>query len=90
MNLSDVRNAVVAAIQSVAPETEPAALDDSVPFREALDLDSMDFLNVLVGLHQTLHVDIPEADYGKVQTLGGIVTYLANKLGPVEARPSAG
>jgi acyl carrier protein len=80
VNPSEIRLAVAAAIQSIAPETDPAALDDAAPFREALDLDSMDFLNVLVAIKGSLHVDVPEADYGKVRTLGGMVAYLQTKL----------
>lgn len=80
MNQSEIRRAVVQALHSVAPEADPASLDDSARFRDELDLDSMDFLNFVIALHDALHVDIPEADYAKVQTLGGAVAYLSSKL----------
>lgn len=79
MNRAELRNAVVTALKSIAPESDPASLDDATPFREALDLDSMDFLNVLVALHRTVQIDIPESDYAKVQTLGGMVDYLERR-----------
>jgi acyl carrier protein len=80
MNQTQIRDAVVEALRSVAPESDPAALDDAARIRDELDLDSMDFLNFVIAVHAALHVDIPEADYGRVQTLGGAVSYLASKL----------
>ncbi len=80
MNDVAIRNAVVDALRSVAPESDPTAIDDAASLRDELDLDSMDFLNFVIAVHMALHVDIPEADYGKVQTLGGAVRYLAAKL----------
>jgi acyl carrier protein len=52
-------------------------LRTDVASRDQLDIDSMDFLNFVVALHERLHVDIPESDYPKVATLSGCVTYLA-------------
>jgi acyl carrier protein len=75
-----IRHAVVEALRSVAPESDPASLDDAARLRDELDLDSMDFLNFVIALHATLGVDVPEADYPKVQTMGGAVAYLAAKL----------
>lgn len=80
MTKDEIRNAVVEALVSVAPESNPASLDDAARLRDELDLDSMDFLNFVVAVHSSLHVDIPEADYPKVQTLGGAVSYLSTKL----------
>ena len=90
MNRTDLRDAVVAALLSVAPEADAAALGDAQPFRDALDLDSMDFLNFVIALHKSLSVDIPEADYSKVQTLGGVVGYLEKKLGAATAQAKTG
>jgi acyl carrier protein len=86
MNEVAIRNAVVDALRSVAPESDPTSLDETARLRDELDLDSMDFLNFVIAVHTSLHVDIPEADYGKVQTLGGAVRYLASKLEPRLAR----
>ena len=80
MNPTEIRNHVVEALRGVAPESDPAALADDARLRDELDLDSMDFLNFIVAVHSALHVDIPEADYPKVQTLGGAVSYLEKKL----------
>ena len=47
---------------------------------DQVDLDSMDWLNVLVAIHEKLKVDIPEADYRKLVTLNDIVAYVGAKL----------
>jgi acyl carrier protein len=78
--MNEIRTAVFEALRSVAPECDPATLSDTARLREELDLDSMDFLNFIIAVHKALQVDIPEADYAKVQTLGGIVGYLEAKV----------
>lgn len=50
--------------------------DSALDLRDQLDIDSMDFLNLVIGVHQALGVDIPEADYPRLVTLDGFVTYL--------------
>jgi acyl carrier protein len=77
----DIREAVVKALTSVAPEIDPASLSPDEAFRQEFDLDSMDFLNFVIALHASLNVDVPEADYPKLATLKGSVDYLANRLG---------
>lgn len=80
MNETEIRTRVVGVIKSVAPELEEGELRADRPLRDQIDLDSMDWLNVLVALHEKLHVDIPEADYGKLVTLDNLVGYLREKL----------
>jgi acyl carrier protein len=75
-----IREAVLKALTSVAPEIDPSSLGADEPFRQEFDLDSMDFLNFVVALHARLHVDVPEADYPKLATLNGAVEYLATRL----------
>lgn len=80
MNDGLIRSLVVAIIRTVAPEVEEGELRADRPLREQVDLDSMDWLKVIVAVHEKLHVDIPEADYGKLRTLDDWVAYLAPKL----------
>ena len=58
-----------------------AKLDRTADLREALDIDSMDFLNFVIAIHRRLGVDIPELDYPKLATLEGAMAYLKAKLG---------
>ena len=78
----EARNAMVSALRSVAPESQPDELSDGARFRDELDIDSMDFLKVMIALHAALGLDIPESDYPKVQTMGGAVAYLTSKVKP--------
>jgi len=80
MQATDIRASVIATLRRIAPEADAATIDDSAPLRDALDLDSMDFLNFVIGLHKALEVDIPEADYPKLATLRGAIDYLSKKL----------
>jgi acyl carrier protein len=75
-----IKSTVLAALSDVAPELEPNTLNPRAELRDQLDLDSMDFLHFVLGLHKALGVDIPEADYRKLGTLDGCVAYLATKL----------
>jgi acyl carrier protein len=79
MTLDEIRSAVVAAVTGVAPEIDPASIHPGVSFRDELDLDSMDFLNFVLALHDRLGVDIPEVDYPKLYTFDSAVAYLASK-----------
>ena len=80
MNDTEIKTRVIAIIRSIAPEVEEGELRADRPLRDQVDLDSMDWLNVLVALHEKLHVDIPEADYGKLVTLDNLVAYLRDKV----------
>ena len=76
MTKDEIRATVLRVLGDIAPEADPASLKPDVDLREQLDLDSMDILNFVVGLHTALGVDVPEADYPKFATLDGGVEYL--------------
>lgn len=76
MNDTELRAAVIATLQSIAPEVEPGLLRDDQPLRLQVDLDSMDWLNFLIGLNQRLQIEIPESDYGRLVTLNDLLDYL--------------
>ncbi len=80
MDEAQIRDGVIAAIQAIAPELEPDELLADRPLREQVDLDSMDWLNVIVGFHERFGVDIAEADYARLTTLDAIVAYLGRRL----------
>jgi acyl carrier protein len=81
MNDADLRATVIATLQSIAPEVEPELLRDSRPLRLQVDLDSMDWLNFLIGLSERLKVAIPESDYGQLVTLKDLMHYLKARGG---------
>jgi acyl carrier protein len=65
---------------NIAPEADLKTIDPRADLREALDIDSMDFLNFVTAIHHRLGLDIPELDYPKLGTLGGALNYLKAKL----------
>jgi len=71
-----IRAAVIGVLKSIAPELEEAELAPERPLRDQIDLDSMDWLNVIVALHERLQVEIPESDYAKLTTLEAVVAYI--------------
>lgn len=81
MDRETLRQTVIAAVLELAPEADFTQLDPAGSLREQLDLDSYDFLNLLVALHEQLGVDVPEADYAKVDGLDKLLDYLVAKLG---------
>lgn len=80
MNPEDIRTFTLATLQGIAPEIEPDALRGNRPLRQQVDLDSMDWLNFLLGLNKKFGVEIPEADYAKLVTLDDVVNYVNHKL----------
>ena len=85
MTRDDLKSIVIDALMHVAPEIDAASIQAGVSFRDQLDLDSMDFLNFVLALHERLGVDIPEVDYSRIYSVDGAVDYLASKAtaGPV-------
>lgn len=80
MNTDDVRAVAIATLQSIAPEVEADTLRGDRPLRTPVDLDSMDWLNFLLGLHEKLSVEIPEADYAKLVMMDDEVAYLQARI----------
>lgn len=80
MDDKDIRAAVLSVVRSIAPEIDADRIEAGKPLRTQIDLDSMDWLNVIVGLQEKLQLDIPESDYGKLSDLNGIVSYLGARL----------
>ena len=76
---------VLGILRTIAPEVEPGALEPARPLRHQVDLDSMDWLNFLVALHERLGVNIPEADYARLVTLDNLLDYLLARRGPASA-----
>ena len=76
MNKEQVRALLVAELGNIAPEAAFATLDAKADLREALDIDSLDFLNFVAALHKKTGINVPESDYGKLRTLDGAGIYL--------------
>ena len=77
----DIRKVVREELNNIAPEVDMASVDPAADLREALDINSMDFLNFITAIHHRLDIDIPEIDYPKLVTLDGAIGYIEVKLG---------
>jgi acyl carrier protein len=76
MNEQDIRALVADVLGGIAPEADLSVIGDSRDLRDALDLDSMDFMNFLIGLGERTGRKIPDADTSKLFTLRGVIDYL--------------
>lgn len=75
----EIKALVIDTLAAIAPEVDFSTIAFDKPLREQVDIDSFDFLNVIIRLHEVLEVDIPEADYGQLATLDGALDYFARK-----------
>jgi acyl carrier protein len=82
MTREELHAVVRSALKKVAPEADTGKLELDVDVREELDLDSMDFMNFIVALHEALGVDIAERDYPKYFTLKGCFAELERAVEP--------
>lgn len=80
MTTEELRAAVLRVLGRIAPEADLSRLQPDKRLRDQLDLDSMDVLNFVIGLHKELGVEIPETDYPQLTTVAGCVDYLAGLL----------
>ncbi|WP_418317194.1 acyl carrier protein [Piscinibacter sakaiensis] len=76
MNETDIRKMAADVLAGIAPEADLSTVGDDEDLREALDLDSMDFLNFLIGISERSGRKIPEADAPRLQTMRGLIGYL--------------
>ena len=76
---SEIRAVVLELLAHVAPESDPSTLDPNASIQDQLDIDSIDFLNFIMSVHERTGIDIPERDYTKVATVNDCVRYLAGK-----------
>jgi acyl carrier protein len=77
MNTAEATAVVVDALGEIAPEVDLTAVDHRARLRDEVDLDSLDFLNLVQRIHDRTGVDIPETDYAQVESYDGLVGYLA-------------
>jgi acyl carrier protein len=81
MTDDDARNLIRAVLAEVAPEADLDSVGPDETMQEALDLDSIDFLNFVTGLHERTGLEIPERDYPELSTVEGCVRYLTTSTG---------
>lgn len=81
----EIRQAVIEILSDIAPDEDLSTLDDSIAFREQMELDSMDFLDIVMELRKRYRVQVPEEDYGQLASMESTVNYLVPKMSNVPA-----
>ncbi|MCP5100598.1 MAG: acyl carrier protein [Chloroflexi bacterium] len=76
-----IKETVFTLLGMIAPEADFGELAPTVNIQEALDIDSFDFLNLLIGLNEEFGIEVPESDYGKLNSMNNIVAYFGERLG---------
>ena len=80
MNRDEIIQSILDIIHTIAPDEDVSALKTDVRLREQIELDSMDFLDIVMELRKRYGVHVPEEDYKELATLDGCVAYLSPKL----------
>ncbi len=80
MTKEEIKSVIIAQILEVAPDIEEKEINADENLQTSLEIDSFDFLKVLVAMYEKLGIDVKEADYGKVDTLNHMVEYFAERL----------
>lgn len=73
---ADARDLIARILSDIAPEVDLADARPDGQLQEELGLDSMDFLNLMIGIHDATGLTVPERDYPALSTLDGAITYL--------------
>ncbi len=76
MQAAEIRNVILDILSDIVPDEDLSQLKDDVVFREQMELDSMDFLDIVMELRKRYRIQIPEEDYPHLSTMGGTVKYL--------------
>ncbi len=76
MTPAEIRVEVLDILADIAPDEDLSDLKDDVAFREQLELDSMDFLDIVMELRKRHRIQIPEDKYGELASMGSTVAYL--------------
>jgi acyl carrier protein len=80
MTPAEIREEILDILSDIAPDEDLGSLDDAKPFRDQIELDSMDFLDIVMELRKRHRVQVPEEDYGQLASMQSTVDYLAPKM----------
>jgi acyl carrier protein len=77
-SIGEIRETILRGLHLIAPEADLTTLSDEVDLRRELEIDSFDFLRLLVFLNEQLAVEFPEAEYGRLTTLHNLAAFIQN------------
>ncbi|MBL8892853.1 MAG: acyl carrier protein [Planctomycetaceae bacterium] len=79
----EIREVIIEILGDIAPDEDLGTLDDAIAFREQLELDSMDFLDIVMELRKRYRVQIPEDEYVQLASMNSTVSYLTPKMATI-------
>ncbi len=85
MVTEEIRQVIIDILANIVPDEDLSNIDDDKPFRDQIELDSMDFLDIVMELRKQYKVQVPEEDYEKLTTMAGTVAYLTPLLRDVSS-----
>jgi acyl carrier protein len=85
MVADEIRRVILDILSRIQPDEDLSGLVDDVPFRDQLELDSMDFLDIVMELRKQYRVQIPEEDYERLASMSGTVSYLEPLLKDIQS-----
>ena len=88
MTPADIRDVILDILADIVQDEDLSQLDDQVPFREQLELDSMDFLDIVMELRKRYRVQIPEEDYAQLASMASTMEYLTPRMKDMEKVPA--
>ena len=80
MTAAEIKQAIVDILADIAPDEDLGDLKEDVAFRDQLELDSMDFLDIVMELRKRYRIQIPEEDYTKLASMQSTVDYLEPRI----------
>lgn len=80
MTGTEIKEVILEILAAIAPDEDLSDLKEDLPFRDQLELDSMDFLDIVMELRKRYRVQIPEQDYPALASLKGTVEYLQPRM----------
>ena len=76
MTRDEVRQAIVNILKDIAPDEDVSSIEDDAILREQIDLDSMDFLDIIMELRKRFDIEVPESDYQELASMASCIQYL--------------
>ncbi|MCH8922464.1 MAG: acyl carrier protein [Planctomycetes bacterium] len=84
MTKAEIREVILDILEGITPDDDLSTLEDDAPFREQLELDSMDFLDIVMEIRKRYRVQVPEEDYEQLASMASTVAYLEPMMKDLE------
>ncbi|NQU22636.1 MAG: acyl carrier protein [Candidatus Nealsonbacteria bacterium] len=80
MTADEIREAIIEILSDIAPDEDLSNVKEDVPFRDQLEMDSMDFLDIVMELRKRYRIQIPEEEYTELGSMASTIAYLEPRM----------